>query len=443
MLLKSNGIGSMIVSAIAFAYGIVGSFGGRADVGDEFEAAAAYVNQNGGLVHSGLKANLTSHGGATIRGVVTKRPVLRDDLLIRVPRSLWILLENFPEFASVELPPSCNGTTPVDPDTIKLVGALAAESALGNRSSRYEYLRTLPHLDGFKMFHPRYVEGSVRHDFAALPIVPQAVGLQQIDTALKVCFEDWRHAPRSLVADISWNHMEAAYAQFRTRRVGIDGSIGAMIPAMDMFNTDRSTHVNTKWHVSKDAFTQRVGASTLYTGIELSDNYCSTCDNHLMLIIWGVYMEDNPNELVEEVDCSANAGTASSLREASQSVLDLSYEGRALATANGWKAPRCRSGEAVTHRGVAQGPLRCSLARLAWEYCAGFWEHGLHRPSTKLVPWGRTSKAISKSKAVSLAATEGRIVRRRSGTSLAEIENSAIEVPRDTHRVSLLHTRRL
>merc|ERR1719161_1601170 len=95
----------------------------------------------------------------------------------------------------------------------------------------------------------------------------------------------------------------------------------------------------------------------------------------MMMATWGVYLEDNGNPLKLKAHCNAKAdpskpnkhGKFGSLKQAAEAMLDL--KGVELARKEGWTAPRCRSGLSC----MDQGPMRCSIARLAFEHCKQEW----------------------------------------------------------------------
>ena len=84
------------------------------------------------------------------------------------------------------------------------------------------------------------------------------------------------------------------------------------------------------------------------------------CDNQQMLESWGVYLEDNTNRMT--------AAERGSCTEHLRSVTLATLES-AVVLERSWTAPRCRT-EVVALR---HGPLRCSLARLAYEVCVSAW----------------------------------------------------------------------
>lgn len=169
------------------------------------------------------------------------------------------------------------------------------------------------------------------------------------------------------------------------------------IPGMDLVNTDAGHKVNTDWSWNDRAVSLRSSAAA---GDQLHESYCFPCDNSVLVNSWGVYFGENQFALEdpEAVDCAASVDSGSagspgvtSLREVTEAALEIGHDqGRDMHAAR-WASnagddqqpkvlaqwletpPQCRRSVSELVEGQAQGPLRCSLARLAWEYCAWRW----------------------------------------------------------------------
>lgn len=288
-------------------------------------------------------------------------------------------LDNFPELQSAPLEElaECKAAQENDDlNTLKMAAALALEERKGNASQFNFYLRGLPTLTDFRTFHPRFMATDLLADFGALPHAQVTPRMQKHDLNIQVCFERWQQVPRSPVSEVHWDDIVLAMARYRTRRY-TNGSnqMPVMVPGADLLNTEKLSTVNTVYKISNGTFSL-VTNSTIQAGSELYDLYCDNCDNSFMMYVWGVYLEDNPNPIkFPPVDCTArsNGGTAKSLQEAAESVLDL--DTLPVAQSEGWTAPRCRASSLASYK---QGPLRCSLARLAWEYCGEEWRPAAH-----------------------------------------------------------------
>jgi len=328
-----------------------------------------WMTDNGASVEKGkFQAESTHHGGATIRGIVSKEDLPSKENLLVIPRKLWLVLDNFPEFKDAQLDDlaECKPLSKVNLRLLQLSAAVAKEARMGGESFYQPYLSTLPTLGDFRSFHPRFISTSVARDFQGLPQVNIAMLQRKADFALRACFEAWKaSSPTSPVAGLSWDtHMLLGLAWHRTRAYNV-GDSPALIPGADLFNTGPKNTLNTKWIASKDVFTVQT-MTPLHARDELLDSYCVSCSNDKMLGIWGVYLEDNQNVLHHDdsLVCSR------SLRSVVEANLDMQEAAIHEALAEHWTAPRCH---AAAFANPDQGPLRCAFSRLSWENCADKW----------------------------------------------------------------------
>jgi len=151
--------------------------------------------------------------------------------------------------------------------------------------------------------------------------------------------------------------MQLALARTRTRVYGVDKNHSAIVPGADLLNTSPQKGLNTAWdfHRNPNRYSMTTKQS-ISAGQELYDSYCATCTNAGMLIPWGVYLEDNTNVMT-----ALSAESCAKLRQPALVMLNTA------SLQPGWTAPRCFQEKLAED----QGPLRCSLARLAWEQCKG------------------------------------------------------------------------
>lgn len=180
--------------------------------------------------------------------------------------------------------------------------------------------------------------------------------------------------------------MQLAFANVRTRTYSTSEG-HAMIPGADLLNTAPGDSLNSEWDVSKSVFSIKV-PTAVTARTEVYDVYCAACNNYRMLSIWGVYMEDNVNLVSDgsfrfrKLKCSAwTWGRRHKLRTLVEDSLDISEQGLALVSSQNLTAPRCRH-QALAVPQKDQGPLRCSLARLTWEYCANSWGYPSREPAS-------------------------------------------------------------
>lgn len=284
--------------------------------------------------------------------------------------------ENFPEVRGVSLAaePSCHGLDGVAEDGLKVAAAMALELRKGERSFYFPYLSTLPTLDDYRAFLPRLASDAVAAEFSALPIMKDIRDQQNEDRAAQQCFEAWQRQPQSLVSDVTWDDVYGALLNYhlracRAQKNGDRTVSHAMIPLFDFINTGRSKILNTEWvAVRKDQEFTAMLAKGVEAGGELLENYCNDCLNDDMLLRWGVYLEDNENRfprdrvIVEAWGTSCGEAGGDELARMERMVAARLDVAGAEA---GWASPRCLPSALAQE----QGPLRCSLARLAWEQC--------------------------------------------------------------------------
>jgi len=344
---------------------------------EDWSQVAKWLHAAGGQVHPSLKGGVMDHGGVRARGIMTKEKVGKQQVLLRVPRKLWIVKENFPEMWGA-LPEACNSGD-IDDIEFRNSAALAVQISLGDQSKWYPWLKSLPKVDEIAKYHPSFMGELLREEFSALPVAKFAEQEQKRRRSAKVCFEAWRNVPDSPVRRLAWQTMVEALALFTTRHLKFSENSGkAIIPGTDMINAvPEANGANTDWRapVEMEKFFTVRAKGAIKTGTEILESYCPQCTNTNALCDMGVYIEDLPEtvsaidvSLDSSVNCNANVSSSrgTSLQEVSEAVLDL-VPGWHKA---GWKAPRCRGGG---FNSAFQSPMRCSLARLAWEYCATFW----------------------------------------------------------------------
>lgn len=340
-----------------------------------------WVISHHGMVHPGLKSNMTYHRGFPVRGIISTESIWSWTSVLTIPRNLWIDRDTFAETKAVSLPDTevCRRMhAPTDGDALKFVAGLALENKKGSDSFYYPWLRSLPSFADFHSFLPRLMEPTVRSDFAVLPFVTAMVKAQEQDMAIKQCFEAWQTEPNSLVGSVPWQDISTMLSTYRTRALD-GGGMPFMIPAMDLLNTENADKATVHWDIAIDAFTLSTEFGGLHAGAELTEEYCPGCSNFELMAIWGIYLEDNLNDL-QDMDtsfCHSNPSSggvnnftgsrpSASLRQVTEAMLDI----ESLSLNSNWRAPRCQTERVMA---LEQGPLRCSLARLAWEQCHAEW----------------------------------------------------------------------
>merc|ERR1719158_1303195 len=113
---------SVIIACIA-CFALV-----QAEDDEAFGPLKKWLKSEGAQVNDALKGNHTRHGGANIRGVITTSALTGnyETTLFEVPKKMWLLLGNFPEFAASKLPSTheCNDLADWEAYRIKLAAAI-------------------------------------------------------------------------------------------------------------------------------------------------------------------------------------------------------------------------------------------------------------------------------------------------------------------------------
>lgn len=340
----------------------------------EWSELAQWLRAGGAEVNAALQGGWLPQSGMHVRGILTSHQLQQQTVLLSIPRKLWIVKDNFPEIFSAALPAvACNKPDDIDDVEFRLAASLALEMWKGKKSTWQPWVKLLPDLLDFHQYHPIFMDAPLRQDFEALPVTKLAAEDQKRRYVAKACFEAWRNQPSSPVRALSWKSMLRSLVIARTRAVNLDDQAGrAIIPGADMMNTVDQSITNTDWHAPLkigDSFIVKA-RQTIKAGTEIQEAYCIGCANMNTLTLWGVYLEDNSEgisavemDMDSSVDCHAKASRGASLQEVTEASLKVVPGWHAA----GWRAPRCQ--ETLEE----QGPLRCSLARLAWEYCATQW----------------------------------------------------------------------
>eukprot|EP00929_Paragymnodinium_shiwhaense_P013441 TRINITY_DN121294_c0_g1_i1.p1 TRINITY_DN121294_c0_g1~~TRINITY_DN121294_c0_g1_i1.p1 ORF type:complete len:553 (+),score=197.22 TRINITY_DN121294_c0_g1_i1:61-1719(+) len=314
----------------------------------KYESVGAKVNQK-------LKADMVSIGGGEVRGIVTEEAMKNGTKLVVIPKKAWINLDNFPKMRDSSI--KCPGE-----NEVKIATAMAIEDKKADKSDWKAYLDTLPTWDDFHAFYPKWAEDDLLQDFDGLALVKDLKDFQSSEKDLKKCWESWyKTTDVPETEGLKWEDIRLELARWRSRNhntSSMDSNHShALLPAADLMNT--GTGENTKWYFED---TDNDGHADQYTlelegdaakGDELLERYCAYCKNDQMLMIWGIYVEDNGNKVDQQSE-----GCEKLLSKAKPLLQDQKEE-KLL-------SPRCKK-ETLE---MSQGPMRCSLARLAWESCS-------------------------------------------------------------------------
>lgn len=335
---------------------------------------AQWLVGKGGWVQDGIHSDLTMHGGAEIRGLVADSGAFMSTTLLEIPRSLWLELRFWPDLEKTSLAHlrNCDDLSKSEVHRLKFATGLALETRKGDASQHSLYFRNLPSLSEYESFHPSFMSSTLKEDFRSMPVVDFARKTQEDEARMQGCFANWQNEPQSSVKDVHWEEIQNGLSQLRNRGFIVESS-PILIPVVDLINTAPSDSLNADVHFNMDSVSLIVDTAWLGSGQELLYGYCTTCDNNIMLSQWGVFLEGNTNPLPAEhkVDCkgkhSATNGSPGGRRQ--KSLEDVALAALDMDNYHEGRVPRCKQSTFASE----QGPLRCSLARLAWEYCGSFW----------------------------------------------------------------------
>lgn len=347
------------------------------DMEDVFQSLAKWMTGRGASVDTNLKGGYAKHGGANIRGVLSAGSIKPGIALMKMPKDLWIW-QNTTMFADLmaakaKLATDVKACGLLDPKVftnLMMAAGLAREKAKGDASALKLALKSFPKLHDFESFHPRFAGTELLTDFKSLKFCDTIKELQAVDSKLQQCYTGVQsHLSAASLAGIGWPDVQEASMQIRTRAYGNKDLLPdatVVIPLADLLNTAPNSHWNSQWHLTADMFTMTTKAA-IGANTELVESYCPQCDNRRMLSLWGIYLENNEHR---GLNCSSEQASDSVLKKATLAVLEATKAPQLT-------APRCKASVFSTK----QGPLRCSLARLAWEACSPQWA-GKHSTST-------------------------------------------------------------
>jgi len=341
----------------------------------------SWMKSHGAFVHDGLTLN-ASCDTTGARGLITTAPLAANTTILQIPKKLMILED------------TSSSSSSTDQQVRELLGDAASRLALalalkmrkGTKSAYSPYLSLLPQPTDFHSFHPAFASRSLHADFADLPVLGLLERARSFSAKKgKHAFEAWKSTKSSPASKLSWDDMEAALHLVRSRGTSLNKLGSVLIPGYDLMNTAGNHEANVVWS-HEDAVVSVKTKADLPANTEILNSYGKDHDNEVMLHSWGVYLASNPRYLAKAtmpVKCFATwepglrpSATARSLREATEDMLDLSAAKQASAA--GLNSPPCK-GELLS--ASSQGQLRCSLARLAWEACAGEWGLAGHSKS--------------------------------------------------------------
>jgi len=320
----------------------------------DWTEVADYLRMGGATISSDVSLGLREHGGALIRSLVATRDIPEGTRLFSVPKKLMITLDNYPDLLAAE--PACSAAVGSwRLQSLKEIVAVAMENQRGSNL----WLKQMPSLTEFQAFHPVLARLQVQRDFQQLPLMERMHGKNAMEGQQlnKSCFDTWKRsseAPPGLPG-IDWDtDMQQALASWQSRQYGSRRTkYNRMVPP-DFANCTYADGVNMEYFTDESDTWSFWTKREVKAGEELFENYCSR-DNEKNMESFGVYLEDNPAKppTVDESACRA-------LQPLIQKSLDAPSPGTTA------RVPKCK---ATTSSDPDQGPLRCNLARLAYEQC--------------------------------------------------------------------------
>ncbi|CAE7945001.1 unnamed protein product [Symbiodinium sp. KB8] len=347
---------------------------------EKWEALVAWIHSRGGYVHTNLELTDVHHGGIRMTGLATSAPIPEDTIVMELPPETLLnlkLLSTMPEYSAFAgAMPNCTLTRGLQRSLrqLKAMTLLAVERSKGRESDFVAYFDLLPSRAEQEESDLFFAGESILEDFAMLPVVNFWRRIQKDQyQELESCF----HILRGLLdgVEVEWKDVEGLLRIHGSRHFNAKpADVEFLAPAADMVNTGRPEQLNLSPSLlmsSPEApeATLRLTASRFVApGEELITSYFDSLDNEDVLFRWNMYLEGNP-EILDASDepCFDEQGT---LPSATLSMLEPVMQE--------FSVPRCKAAAMSSF----QGPLRCSLARLAFELCGHPWTSG-ERPRAR------------------------------------------------------------
>lgn len=398
-----------------------GAAGASADAEDAWHIFGHWLAASGEAPDARLAARPLVAAGLAERSLVAAGGHLpKGTVLAEVPKQMWIHLDNFPllQRANLTQLPECSAMPDATLTTLKLAAAVAVETKKGNRSWFEAYLQQLPTFQDYHNTYPSFAGPVLLADFEALPLIRLVKHMHKVDDQLRICFQAWQQSglrqPGALGGDgppefaqLHWADVTMGLMHVRTR--GRSVSLGntttrALVPGTDFVNAALPASVNTRSAAQSDSANHSIwrlsAAADVPAGGELREEYCSGCHNDAMMLLWGIYLDNNPNHVDLELgdldpDYCMPVSRSAPLRDVVLGAFELdrspeplapSYIFMELLRAGLHRASAALGCPPLAAKGPAseQAPLRCSLARLALEHCAETW--AAHDFSSEALP---------------------------------------------------------
>jgi hypothetical protein len=346
---------------------------GRNDLNtDAWRSGFESLLSQGAQVSDAVTSSRTSHGGFLVRGLSATKTIPNYTVIMSVPWNLILHGGVVHELDNIEFSPGpC--THMGDSNRFLEILALAIETERGKASKWSAYISSLPTMSDYKSYHPSTIGESLSQAFISLPFVGAVLEMKKRTEMQSACLQEiqayTQESPlKHLIENISPEAFELASLRYSSRCYGSGDkdNNSYMVPITDMFNTAPRDDINVAWSFDEEGF-KSTTYNTINAGGELYEAYCSECNNEIMMMNWGIFLEDSLDTQEDENRPAFAANFPLSctgeLREQVVSVLRSMDPGEFL-------APRCKD-EVFLHED--QGALKCNLARLAYQQCSPGW----------------------------------------------------------------------
>eukprot|EP00927_Polykrikos_kofoidii_P077294 TRINITY_DN74249_c0_g1_i1.p1 TRINITY_DN74249_c0_g1~~TRINITY_DN74249_c0_g1_i1.p1 ORF type:complete len:369 (-),score=45.89 TRINITY_DN74249_c0_g1_i1:105-1118(-) len=244
-------------------------------------------------------------GAEQVRGLAAARHIEEGDIILHIPEKLWLSTGRAPAVeACVDLWASWSGYLHEE-----LLLTLLLERTLGEESTWYEYIQTLPTLAEFAEFYP-YASEQMSREFEALPVIDAHESWRTSLTELRDwvvehraegCFEGGTPS----ADDFLWADCVISSRSFgRELHDGTRAKV--LIPVSDLGNAPESprgidptlSYANTEWDHNEGA-SQIIALRPIARGEELTLPYgeANLGSPEFILDTWGFIQESSLDDV--------------------------------------------------------------------------------------------------------------------------------------------------
>jgi len=242
--------------------------------------------------------------------------------------------------------------------------ALAVEKLKGDTSSYAPFIDMIPDV---KAIFPHFAQPAVLDDFGEFfAAIPPLTKIHSDQRLRRECFKAWQDTDKDVIG-VRWEDVESFAFSHASRAFTFEESI-SMLPYGDLLNTGPADAVNSLMgHFPGEVVFKTT--SPLASNSEIIAPYCIGCNNLELLVGWGVYLEGNQNRIHSN---SYRPFWCSDEKVHSKTLALLENAHSSGVAVHGQTAPRCKMNDGT--QTTLRNTLKCSVARIAWEYCGCSWE---------------------------------------------------------------------